>query len=151
MGKKNKKTKGLKREREKRIRVWNSTQKKENQGLEICCCCLAFLLGVEKFADRRREEEGGQHPIGNLEAATLVLNCFGTKRERGAKMGRQMCELCKDRRAALIRPRNRQQVCFFCPMKEKKAKDQSVARGSVTELSSVFVLAALSAVLLCSV
>jgi hypothetical protein len=30
MGKKNKKTKGLKREREKRIRVWNSTQKKEN-------------------------------------------------------------------------------------------------------------------------
>ncbi len=66
-------------------------------------------------------------------------------------MGRQMCELCKDRRAALIRPRNRQQVCFFCPMKEKKAKDQSVARGSVTELSSVFVLAALSAVLLCSV
>jgi hypothetical protein len=42
-------------------------------------------------------------------------------------------------------------------MKEKKAKDQSVARGSVTELLSwgctidVFVLAALSAVFLCSV
>jgi cytoplasmic tRNA 2-thiolation protein 1 len=42
------------------------------------------------------------------------LNCFGTKRERGAKMGRQMCELCKDRRAALIRPRNRQQLCQQC-------------------------------------
>jgi cytoplasmic tRNA 2-thiolation protein 1 len=29
-------------------------------------------------------------------------------------MGRQMCELCKDRRAALIRPRNRQQLCQQC-------------------------------------
>jgi cytoplasmic tRNA 2-thiolation protein 1 len=36
------------------------------------------------------------------------------ERERGAKMGRQMCELCKDRRAALIRPRNRQQLCQQC-------------------------------------
>ncbi len=78
-----------------------------------------FLIGVKKFADQRREEEEGQHPIGNLEAATLVLNCFGREREiereRGAKMGRQMCELCKDRRAALIRPRNRQQVCSSAP------------------------------------
>jgi hypothetical protein len=51
-----------------------------------------------------------------LEAATLVLNCFleQRERERGAKMGRQMCELCKDRRAALIRPRNRQQLCQQC-------------------------------------
>jgi hypothetical protein len=71
-----------------------------------------FLLGVKKFADRRGEEEEGQHRIGNLEVATLVLNCFGRER---AKMGRQMCELCKDRRAALIRPRNQQQVCSSAP------------------------------------
>ncbi len=50
---------------------------------------MVFLLGVKKFADRRREEEGGQHPIGNLEAATLVLNCFGTQRERERERERE--------------------------------------------------------------
>ncbi len=113
-----------------------------------------FLLGVKKFADQRREEEEGQHPIGNLEAATLVLNCFGRERDierEGSKDGAADVRVVQRPKSSSYQTTQPATGLFFCPMKEKKAKDQSVAGGSVTELSSVFGLAALSAVLLCSV
>jgi hypothetical protein len=115
---------------------------------------LVFLLGVKKFADQRREEEEGQHPIGNLEAATLVLNCFGRERDierEGSKDGAADVRVVQRPKSSSYQTTQPATGLFFCPMKEKKAKDQSVAGGSVTELSSVFGLAALSAVLLCSV
>jgi len=83
---------------------------------------------------------------------------WNTERERGREGGRKGSEDGAADVRIVQRPKSSSYQTtqpatglFFCPMKEKKAKEQSLARGSVTELSSVFGLAALSAVLLCSV